>query len=101
LSSGGTVSISGLLIGVEMSSIDATTPLGSLSEWEKANVGPWDRSTGLIAHELVHFQQKGSGDNSLLAQALREGSADFIAGQIARTVPNPSQRYLKFSDHPS
>jgi hypothetical protein len=32
----------------------------------------------VITHELIHFQQKYVDDNSLLAQAIREGAADFL-----------------------
>jgi hypothetical protein len=88
LTSGGTASNSGLLIGVEMSSVTPDTPLGSLNDWEKANVSSSERMPGLIAHELIHYQQKGSGETTLLAQALLEGAADFVAGRIARVVPN-------------
>jgi hypothetical protein len=88
LTSGGTVSNSGLLIGVEMSSVSPDTPLASLNEWEKANIAQSDHIPSLIAHELIHYQQKGTGDTSLLAQALVEGGADFVAGQIAKTPHN-------------
>lgn len=39
-----------------------------------------------IVHEQVHYQQSNSDaahENTLLAYAIREGSADFIAGLIA------------------
>lgn len=35
----------------------------------------------VVAHELIHFQQHYVKDNSLLAQCIREGSADFL-GEI-------------------
>lgn len=57
--SGGTVSGDGIIIGTEM--------LKNL-----------DGVTGLIAHELIHFQQNNNGDDTLLKQSLTEGSADFI-----------------------
>ena len=62
--SGGTVSENGLVIGSEM-----------LKDLDGLN--------GLIAHELIHFQQNVSGDNNLLKQALIEGSADFIGELIS------------------
>jgi hypothetical protein len=92
LTSGGTASVAGLLIGVEMSAIGPRTPLESLSAWERANVSSWERSPGLIAHELVHYQQKGSGESTLLSQALTEGAADFIAARIAHVIPNDGWR---------
>lgn len=88
LTSGGTSSLSGLLVGVEMSSAGPETPLGSLSAWEKAHVGYADRLPGLVAHELIHYQFKGSGDISLLSQVLQEGAADFVAARIAPVIPD-------------
>jgi uncharacterized protein YjaZ len=37
----------------------------------------------VVAHELIHFQQNYAADNTLLAQTIREGSADFICELIA------------------
>ena len=69
---GGTVSDDGLLLGTEM--------LKNL-----------DGLPGLVAHELIHFQQKIFGDNTLLKQSILEGSADFIgeliSGENINTVP--------------
>ncbi len=62
--SGGTASENGLIVGTEM--------LESL-----------DGLVGLIAHELIHYQQDLSGNNSLLEQAIAEGSADFIGELIS------------------
>lgn len=62
--SGGTASENGLVIGSEM----------------LANL---DGLNGLIAHELIHYQQKVSGESSLLKQAIVEGSADFIGELIS------------------
>lgn len=62
--SGGTASENGLVIGSEM--------LNNL-----------DGLNGLISHELIHYQQKISGDDNLLKQAIVEGSADFIGELIS------------------
>ncbi len=62
--SGGTASENGLVIGSEM--------LNNL-----------DGLNGLISHELIHYQQKISGDDNLLKQAIIEGSADFIGELIS------------------
>ncbi|REC78642.1 hypothetical protein DRF60_09355 [Chryseobacterium elymi] len=62
--SGGTVSNEGIIIGTEM--------LGNL-----------DGVTGLIAHELIHFQQNNKGNSNLLQKSLMEGSADFISELIS------------------
>lgn len=42
-----------------------------------------DGITGLIAHELIHFQQNYKGTDNLLRQSLIEGSADFISEFIS------------------
>ncbi|MDH3648230.1 MAG: DUF2268 domain-containing protein [Saprospiraceae bacterium] len=70
--SGGTVSENGLLIGTEM--------LENL-----------DNIPGLVAHELIHFQQHFEGEKNLLHQSVLEGSADFIgeliSGEHVNQVP--------------
>ncbi len=62
--SGGTVSKDGIIIGTEM--------LNNL-----------DGVMGLVAHELIHFQQNIKGDGSLLKNTLMEGGADFISEMIS------------------
>ncbi|AKK74039.1 hypothetical protein OK18_16785 [Chryseobacterium gallinarum] len=68
--SGGTSSADGIIIGTEM--------LKNL-----------DGVTGLIAHELIHFEQNNKGKNTLLKQSLEEGSADFIGELISGEHINP------------
>lgn len=65
--SGGTVSRRGILIAAEMVADDP------------------DAVPGLVAHELVHFQQAdiSKGRFTLLAQAVMEGSADFVGELIS------------------
>ena len=67
---GGTTSDDGLLLGTEM--------LKNL-----------DGLPGLVAHELIHFQQKIFGDNCLLKQSIIEGSADFLGELISGDFINP------------
>lgn len=62
--SGGTVTENGLLIGSEL--------LENLNGL-----------TGLVAHELIHYQQQVEGEDNLLKQSLIEGSADFIGELIS------------------
>lgn len=63
--SGGTVSEAGVILGLE----------------KQQNL---DGLPGLVAHELIHFQQKSLGKNpDLLFQCLIEGSADFIGELIS------------------
>ncbi|MBB4805341.1 uncharacterized protein YjaZ [Chryseobacterium defluvii] len=73
--SGGTVSGDGIIIGTEM-------------------LKDLDGITGLIAHELIHFQQNNKGNNSLLKQSLVEGSADFVSELASgENISNPHFQY--------
>ena len=67
--SGGTVSDAGIILGTEM--------------MENLNGLP-----GLVAHELIHYQQNLKGKTTLLFQSLKEGSADFIGELISGTHIN-------------
>lgn len=67
--SGGTSSDDGIIIGTEM--------LKNL-----------DGVTGLIAHELIHYQQKIEGKDMLLKWTLNEGGADFIGEFISGEAIN-------------
>lgn len=72
LNSGGTSTPEGLMIGVEM------------------KVNRPDSLPYLVAHELIHFQQKGVAKD-LLGQAFLEGSADFIGELISGGLINTDQ----------
>lgn len=77
--SGGTVSDDGIIIGAEkLSSLD----------WIKE----------LVTHELVHFQQKYEGPDNLLKQAIKEGSADFIA-ELASGEQNNLEAFMYGEAH--
>jgi hypothetical protein len=72
--SGGTVFPGGLIIGAEM--FGSTT-----AEFQPPlDIGYVDE---VVSHELIHFQQKYAANNTLLAQCIREGSADFLGELIA------------------
>jgi uncharacterized protein YjaZ len=45
-------------------------------------LAPADELPQVAAHELIHYQQTGEG-NTLLAQCLHEGSADFVGELIS------------------
>ena len=62
--SGGTVSKAGIILGTEM--MEDLTGL-----------------PGLVAHELIHYQQNLKGKTTLLLQSIKEGSADFIGELIS------------------
>ncbi len=77
--SGGTAFKDGLIIGAEM--------FGNLNNKITPRVNI-DLLDDVVVHELVHFQQNYARDNSLLAQSIREGSADFICELVTGTHSN-------------
>lgn len=91
MSSGGTLSNRGLLIGTEMHGRTARTPEDELSDWLKQVLRPIEDVPYIVAHELIHYQQKYGLQlkNSLLYQSVKEGSADFIAELISGGTINP------------
>jgi hypothetical protein len=97
LSSGGTTSAAGQLIGAELHAADASTPLDELSGYERGVMGRVDGLPGIVAHELMHIQQAHArgGDNAVesrskptvLAQSLNEGCASFLASIVTGAGP--------------
>ncbi|HQZ95507.1 MAG TPA: DUF2268 domain-containing putative Zn-dependent protease [Pyrinomonadaceae bacterium] len=84
MNSGGTYTENALLIGVDMYGITPATPKDELSDWHKQVLKPIDEIPYIVAHELIHYQQKyPKGDRTLLSASIGEGSADFIAQLIA------------------
>ena len=67
--SGGTVSDAGIILGTEM-------------------MENLEGLLGLVAHELIHYQQNFMSKTTLLFQSLKEGSADFIGELISGTHIN-------------
>jgi hypothetical protein len=94
LSTGGTTSNHGLLIGVELFSRAGDSPTEELSPWQKAVIRSNDILPAIVAHELVHYEQRYAGGQTLLGQAIREGSADFV-GKIltGRTINESIEAY--------
>ncbi len=82
LSSGGTSSSDGLIIGADMYGRSPNTPTDELNEWLLSVIKPASEVPHIVAHELIHFQQDYDG-GTLLAASLKEGSADFIAELIS------------------
>lgn len=78
LTSGGTTSRHGLLIGAEMYGMYPDTPTEELGDWLREVLKPMDGLPHIIAHELIHFQQTPPDTDSLLSGAIREGSADVL-----------------------
>lgn len=75
--SGGTSAPAGIIIGTEM--------LKNL-----------DGVSGLIAHELIHYQQNITGKDMLLKWCLLEGGADFIGEFISGEAIN--QNFYKYGE---
>lgn len=67
--SGGTTFSGGLIIGAEM--------FGTETPTFKPEVNI-DALELVVVHELIHYQQRYTNNNTLLAQSIREGAADFI-----------------------
>lgn len=82
LSSGGTASDDGLIIGAEMYGLAPGTPIHELNAWKKTVIKSASHVPHIVAHELIHFQQDYDGE-SLLAACIAEGSADFLAELIS------------------
>lgn len=101
MNSGGTISRNGLIIGVDMYGLASTMPVGELSTWHKEVLKSINEIPHIVAHELVHFQQKYDG-NDLLSACIKEGAADFIAELISGShinnhvheFANPKEREL-------
>ena len=84
MDSAGTATDEGLLIGTEMYSRNPQIPDGELDSWLRQVLKPIDQLPQIVAHELIHYQQKyGQSERTLLRQTIREGSADFIGEMIS------------------
>jgi hypothetical protein len=89
MNSGGTITDTGLLIGVDMYGMAKDAPAGELGAWHKAVVKPVEEIPYIVAHELIHFQQKYPRPNAtLLGMAIAEGSADFVGELISGSLIN-------------
>jgi hypothetical protein len=104
LTTGGTTSPNGLLIGVEVFSGGTQTPVDELPPGERLAatvVSPGVKLGPLVVHEAVHFLQEpwnpDPGRATLLRQVLLEGGANFVAELV--TVPFTDQLlYQRYGD---
>lgn len=84
MTSGGTLSNRALLIGAEMYGKTPNMPVEELGEWHRQVLASVDGVPHIVAHELIHYQQRRmTASRTLLAQCIREGSADFLAELIS------------------
>ena len=95
LGSGGTTQDSLVLIGAELASGGPDVDVGEFTGGMRAFLTRYFASTPrrtlvpLTVHEVVHTQQRGIG-RTVLARALREGSADLVAELATGTrIPLP------------
>ncbi len=83
MSSGGTTSDAGILIGTELFTRAPHTPAHELDAWEQAVTRPATVLPYVVAHELIHVQQPQAVSLVLLAHCLREGSAEVLGEVIS------------------
>ena len=103
MNSGGTTADAGLLIGAEMYGRTPNTPEEEMDDWLRQVTKPVDLVPHIVAHELIHYQQKyPAGEQTLLRASIKEGGADFIAELISgkhinthlHEYGNPKEREL-------
>jgi len=82
LNSGGTSTSNGLLIGVDLFGGGPGVPLDEMDDWRRSVIHPHADVPSIVAHELIHFQQRHQV-RTLLGKAFHEGSADFLASLIS------------------
>jgi hypothetical protein len=85
MNTGGTVTYKGLLVGVDMYGKTDEASIAELTGWKKTAVDRVQQIPFIVAHELIHYQQKYGidGELNLLGRSLHEGSADFIGELIS------------------
>jgi hypothetical protein len=87
--SGGTVSPSGLLIGINQMSDGEKVNTEELSFDAKLLMNKSKYLPNVVAHELIHFQQDGmKKDTITLGYVIKEGMADFIGELISGETSN-------------
>jgi hypothetical protein len=94
LRTGGTISEKKVLIGSEISMADKDTKTEEFANnfahlLPHFATNPINSLTFLNVHEYIHIQQKTSMGNTLLAQTVLEGAAEFIATQVLN-IPSPN-----------
>ncbi|WP_226470666.1 DUF2268 domain-containing protein [Luteimonas panaciterrae] len=99
LRSSGTTLGDKVLIGAELAAGDRSVDISELPMRLRKSLGvyfasePEKQLVLLNVHEYIHTQQRGPG-KTLLAQAMYEGAADFVAEQvIGRTPALPYMQY--------
>ena len=98
LRTGGTTRPHLILVGSEIASADSTTHVTEFNGWLAYILPNSSDITGMVAHEMVHTQQKntrgfanGYRQHRLLTASIREGCADFICSLVTGTTINTVQ----------
>jgi hypothetical protein len=92
MTAGGISTDRGLVIGAELFSKTPASPLDELNPWEKSVVQPVEKIPLVVAHELVHYQQRFAKEPAnLLERSIVEGGADFVSELIAGALINETQ----------
>ncbi len=87
--SAGTVSASGLLIGINQISDGENVNTEELDSGATLLMNKSKYVPNIVAHELIHFQQDGiKKDTITLGYAIKEGMADFIGELISGDTAN-------------
>ncbi len=87
--SAGTVSASGLLIGINQVSDGENVNTEELDSGDTLLMNKSKYVPNIVAHELIHFQQDGiKKDTITLGYAIKEGMADFIGELISGDTAN-------------
>jgi hypothetical protein len=89
LNCGATTKGKDIIIATEMYARDTGTDISSLNLWEVQNTENKEFLRDLVSHELAHLYQKYSDSDTLLAQCIKEGAADFIANKVVGIKLNP------------
>jgi uncharacterized protein YjaZ len=61
----------------------SNTPEAELDDWLRDVLKPVDGLPAIVAHELIHTQQRYAEDHSLLAACIKEGIGDFLGEMIS------------------
>jgi hypothetical protein len=91
LTSGGTTSGRGLLIGAEVNSLGPDVDAGEIDPSFRRAMGTAEHISLIVVHELTHTQTKEplrSDMLDLLRACLSEGAADFVTELVASSSIN-------------
>jgi hypothetical protein len=95
LNSGGTTGADEILIGSEIACSNKTVDASELSNWLQGVFKDNKDVVYLVAHEVVHTQQKAEG-KTLLSNCITEGACDFIAELLLqKPIVSPYMTYGK------